>query len=355
MKKKLILILPSLSSGGMERVMTQLAYHFVDLPKFEVNMLIMTRNEKFYDLPARVKIYEPDFDYRQYNKLFYSFKTLLFIRKILRELRPDVGLSFGGKYNAFVLVAGFGVNIRLYISERSQPNISYGRFLDLINPWAYRLAAGIIAQTNKAKEACLRQTNHKKISVIPNPIRMISCQERNRKPIIINVGRFISTKHQDWLIDYFDQLKPAGWKLCFLGDGPKIEIVKDYAKSKSTSGNMIFAGNVVEIDRYYMQASIFAFTSTSEGFPNALGEAMAAGCACISFDCDAGPSELIDDGVNGFLIAEGDHKQYKQKLQLLIEDPILRQQFSVNAREKIQLFSLEKIGNRYLDFMFFES
>ena len=78
---------------------------------------------------------------------------------------------------------------------------------------------------------------------------------------------------------------------------------------------------------------------------------MAAGCACISFDCEAGPSELIDDGINGFLVPIGVHEQYKEKLQQLIDNDKLRRKFGNNAKEKMEKFRMDNIANQYLDFI----
>ena len=65
-------------------------------------------------------------------------------------------------------------------------------------------------------------------------------------------------------------------------------------------------GNVSDIDSLYQKVQVFAFSSKSEGFPNALGEAMSAGLASIAYDCPAGPSDLIQHEQNGFLISIGD-------------------------------------------------
>ncbi len=116
------------------------------------------------------------------------------------------------------------------------------------------------------------------------------------------MGRFISSKQQSLLINIFDTIDDNNWKLIFLGDGPKLQELKSKAKTKKSFGRIIFEGNVSNVDEYYAKSKIFAFTSNSEGFPNALAEAMSAGCACISFDCIAGPSDLIKDEINGYLI-----------------------------------------------------
>ena len=136
--------------------------------------------------------------------------------------------------------------------------------------------------------------------VIGNPVDLEYPQNKG-KQIILNVGSVGGNKNQDWLISYFNELKSH-------------------------------------------------FTSTSEGFPNALAEAMAAGCACISYDCVAGPSDIIDDGINGFLIPVGDEEQYKEKLQLLMQDEDLRERFGIAAREKMKQFEASKIARRFYEF-----
>ncbi len=344
--------MPSLAAGGMERVMVQLANEFSNRSKLKVYLLLLTKGDHFYSVSESVEIVEPHFDYRDYNRLRFTLKTLYFIRKFIKEIEPNAALSFGGKYNAFVLMATFRIKIPVFISDRSRPNISYGIILDRLNPIMYRTSAGIIAQTTQAKEILYKMTRHKNIKVINNPIRsIVSNHKMRREQIILNVGRFIDSKHQDWLIDYFDDLDLADWKLVFLGEGPNFERVKNYASEKKSAHRIIFLGNVKHVDDYYLKASIFAFTSTSEGFPNALGEAMRAGLACLSFDCLAGPSELIDSGVNGYLLSNEDHDLYRQKLSELCENQKLREQFGKKAVEKMRFFDIAEIGEEYYNFL----
>jgi glycosyltransferase involved in cell wall biosynthesis len=333
----------------MERVMVELADTLANF--HHINLISLTKGNSFYHTSKKVNVLEPEFNYLNYNRLTYTLKTLWFIRKELQRIKPSAVLSFGGKYNSFVLLSGLGLRLNIYISDRSRPGISYGKFLDAINPMVYKLASGIVAQTEIAKEVAYKSCRHTNIKVIGNPIRKIANSSGQRKRIILNVGRFIKSKHQDWLVDYFESINTNKWQLVFLGKGSQLREVQFRANKSALAKQINFAGNVKDVDTYYNKASIFAFTSTSEGFPNALGEAMAAGCACISFDCEAGPADLIDDGENGFLVPVGDHKLYKERLQQLTNNEELRIRFGKKAQEKMKQFRVEKIAKEYLDFI----
>jgi len=352
-EKKIALILPGIVPGGLERVMVELANSFSLVDGIEVHVISLTKGEQFYRLEDKVIFHEPSFFHRSFDRITFTVKTFRFLRIKLKEVKPLSLLSFGGKYNAFVLLAAMGIGIRSYISDRSRPRISYGKILDILNPILYKRAAGIIAQTEKAKQVHLERTGHKNIRVIGNPIRQTEISPALQKQnIILNVGRFIASKHQDILLEYFASVNSENWRLIFLGDGKLKVEVEAKAIKLGLKDRVEFPGAVKNVDEYYRKSKIFAFTSTSEGFPNVLGEAMSAGCACISYDCEAGPSELIDDGINGYLIEETDHKNYKSKLQSLIDDEELCIRFGEASRKKIvENFGIRIIRNKYLDFI----
>ncbi|MBN1185301.1 MAG: glycosyltransferase, partial [Bacteroidales bacterium] len=113
----------------------------------------------------------------------------------------------------------------------------------------------------------------------------------------------------------------------------------------------VFAGKQSDVEEYYLKSKIFAFTSSSEGFPNAIGEAMAAGLPVVAYDCDAGPSEMVTDEDTGFLIPLFDDETFRAKLELLIEKPDLRQQLGENGSEYISKFNIRSIGDKFYQFI----
>ena len=107
--------------------------------------------------------------------------------------------------------------------------------------------------------------------------------------------------------------------------------------------NIHLCGYADNIEEKYLESSIFALTSRYEGYVLVLIEAQAKGLPCISFDCKEGPSEIIDDGVNGFLIEEGDIEEYSKKLMILMRDISLRKKFSESARKDLEKYDIRNI------------
>ncbi|QNR24753.1 glycosyltransferase [Croceimicrobium hydrocarbonivorans] len=348
--KSLSLVIASLSSGGAERVISLLANNLADQVA-QINLIVLTQGPRFYELDPRIKVYEPDFKIEDLGRLKFTIRNFLWLRSLWKKLNASAALSFGGKYNAFVLLSALGKGQKIFVSDRSRPSISYGKFLDKVNPIIYRRAAGIVAQTERAKTLMARATGHKNIKVIPNPVPQIPEGTEMREKVILNAGRFIGSKHQDWLIQYFEQIEDQDWILRFLGEGPLWDKVKAKAAQSPKKEQIEFLGNVNPIVPYYQKAGIFAFTSTSEGFPNALGEAMSAGCPVISFDCEAGPADLIENEVSGYLIDEGNHEDYINKLKLLVAEFNKREELGAAAREHMKRFEETEICMNYLNFM----
>ena len=107
---------------------------------------------------------------------------------------------------------------------------------------------------------------------------------------------------------------------------------------------MVLIGRTQEIFRWYQQASIFVLSSKREGFPNVLIEAMALGCAVVSFDCPYGPNEIIQDGVNGLLVEDQNSKALTEALQRLMDDQRLRERLSREAFKVREIYHIEKIA-----------
>jgi len=354
MKISLIcLVIPSLQTGGMERVMSELAAYFSKQEELEVHLVLYgLKRDIFYPIPESLIVHRPTFEFDNKNRLWSTLKTLGFLRSKIRSLRPNSILSFGEYWNSFVLLALYGLPYTVYVSDRCQPDKSLGTWHDRLRNWLYPKAAGVIAQTEQAKAIYAKMYRHPNIAVIGNPIRDIPCQPNlQRQPIVLSVGRLIKSKHHDELIRLFVKVRRPGWRLIIVGD----DALKQRNKAKlvalinqlGASDYVELAGRQSDVDSFYLRSSIFAFTSSSEGFPNVIGEAQSAGLPVVAFDCIAGPSDLITDGENGFLVPLFDYRLFGERLGELMDNGELRYELGDNARKTIQKFSVSSIGEKF--------
>jgi len=356
-KKRICLVLPGLNAGGMERVMSELAHFFAQKENIDLYFILYGKNTSiFFSLPKNINIYQPGFVFNNRYRLLYTLKTLCFLRKRISQIQPDTILSFGEYWNSFVLLALLRLPFTIYISDRCQPDKQYSRLHTLLRAWLYPKATGIIAQTNIAKEIYCRHFKNSNIVAIPNPIRKPPQQSSSEKRNwILTVGRLINTKHHDRLLKIFSQLNAPDWTLIIIGGNALKQnnqaLLSELVSELGLTRRVILTGDLSNIDEYYQKSKIFAFTSSSEGFPNVVGEALSAGLPVVSYDCLAGPSELINDGENGFLVRVFDDEQFVWKLQLLIDDDILRQEMAEKAVESMKKYVIEEIGQEYLDYI----
>lgn len=350
-KKKIALLIPKISQGGAERVLSLLANEFVDKETIEVHLVLLVGGDLFYHIDERVKVHQPDFSYKNYNRFIFTIRLLVNLRNKLKEINPDYLLSFGGKYNSFVILSSYGLKIKKFLSDRSRPGISYGFVLDRLNKILYRSSYGLIAQTKAAKKYLWESTKHRNIRVIPNPVINIYNPEVTKENIILNVGRFIRSKQQHLLIDIFNNIDNKEWKLWLVGHGEYFNACKQQVANLGLQEKVVFWGNQTDIYPFYQKSKIFAFTSISEGFPNSLAEAMSAGCACISFDCNAGPADLIDNGTSGILIENNNKEEFLKQLKALTENEQLIRKFSGNATIISTKLAAKKIADEYYNFI----
>lgn len=341
----------------MERVMSLLANDISEKKNVILYIVLIGNNREIsQSLNSKIIIQKPSWKFNNNRRTWCTFKTLVYIRKTIQKIKPSTVLSFGELWNNMVLLSLIGNNQSVYISDRSRPYKKINYIQGLLRDLLYPTAAGFIAQTKIAMDVAIRRKWNKNIMVIGNPVEA-NILSSNRKRIILNVGRIIPTKNIDRLIHIYDKstAKDKNWNLKIVGGDAQghsisFELVK-IVERLGLSNNVHFEGEKINVESYYAECEIFAFTSTSEGFPNALAEAMSAGCACIAYDCVAGPSDIIDNGVNGFLIPEGNEEDYVDKLNLLLGNSELRRKFGDAAKKKMEQFEVSRIANRFFEFI----
>ena len=362
MMKKICLIAPSLQMGGIERSMSVLANFFVK-QDFDVYYVSIFPFEHFFFLDERVQYFEPNVKHinkaNVFRRTIYYLKIFFphygYLSKIIKRIGPDIVMSFGDWYPHLAMLSLHG-KYPFYYANRSNPAIRYSWEFEVVRKLAYKLypPVGVIAQTVRAKERKeqIFGMGKMRIKVIPNPVRRIELTPSViRENYVISVGRMYWSKGFGRVIDVFARLNAPDWKLVLIGDGEDLEDIREKVQNLGLVDRVIFTGKVKNVDDWLVRSSIYLMGSYNEGFPNALCEAMSAGLACVSYDIIAGPSDIIEDGINGYLVPDGNVEEMVQRTQFLIDHPEERSQLSKNAQCISDKLSLEHIGNMYVDFI----
>jgi glycosyltransferase involved in cell wall biosynthesis len=356
--RKLCLVIPSLQPGGMERVMSELATYFCGKPELEVHLILYgIKRDIFYSIPENIIIHKPQFEFDNAKRTWSTIRTIFFLRKQIKEIDPYKVLSFGELWNSFVLLSILGLKYPVFVSDRCQPDKSLGALHDRLRNWLYPKAKGVICQTEIAKNIYSKMFQHENFVVIGNPIRKIEANpEIPKENIVLTVGRLIKSKHHDELIKMFADINPKDWKLVIVGDDAlkqrnKVKL-EDLVRELDMQDKIQLLGKRSDVDDFYNRAKIFAFTSSSEGFPNVIGEAMSAGLPVIAYDCIAGPSDLVSHNNSGYLIDLHDRKNFKIALNRLINNEGDRTSLGNYGNEIIELYSVYSIGLKFHELLF---
>lgn len=351
-KKKLVLINYNLFPGGTERYISELS-NYLDQEGYKVTLILLRKDKKFYSLNNSINLIEPnlEYEYTLLGKYIYYIRLISYLRKNISKIKPSLVLN--AAFPTIMITAFYGLNIPIILSIRCDPeNIKLieGLFIPLfIRRLLYRKYNAIIAQTQYSATVLRSQFKKNHIITIPNFLSKVRIPQIQRENIIISAGRLKRSKGFDILIRIFKKIDSNGWRLLILGDGPEKESITNLIKSLDLEDQVKLIEYQKNISSYLAKSKIFAFTSLTEGFPNVLLEAMATPLACICFDINPGIKEIINNGENGFLIESENINDYSAKLQLLVSDDLLREEFMKKAIKVREIFSWESVKSDYIE------
>ena len=356
-KAKIAFVIPSLRSGGAERVVSTLSNTLYN--QYEVHIICLVKTVPFYKIHKGVTIHycieENNNSTGVVSAIANNLKLVRKLNAIIKQNGIQILLGFITSANVLSIISGKLCGIPVIISERNNPkNDRIPQMWKKLRDLFYPYANWIVVQTEDTKKFYREKLNIKRQTVISNPIstdfivEMVTASKQSSKEnIIINVGRLHPQKAQDVLIKAFSKTNNNDWQLYVVGEGEGRKDLESLISTLNLQEKVHLVGRIEEIQKIYDRAKIFAFSSIYEGFPNALIEAMYFGLACVSTDCPTGPSELIDDGENGFLINVNDTSALTKKLNILMESEELRISFGQKAQKKVSTFNAENIAQEW--------
>lgn len=186
--------------------------------------------------------------------------------------------------------------------------------------------------------------------VIPNSLSFKTDIKKdwNQKKIL-SIGRYTKQKGFDFLIEAARELKNdfPDWKFEIIGNGEDGCLLKNLISKFTLENYVILSQPTKDVVSLYKSSSIYCMSSRWEGLPMVLIEAQSCGLPIVSFDCPEGPSEIIEDNVNGFLCEVENPHILAEKLRILMSDEKLREQFGKKSYENSRKFSTENIANKW--------
>jgi len=350
-RPKILLVTGSLQGGGAERVMSDMANYWVNRD-WRVTLATWGGSEikDFYSLVPNVgrvwlDVHSPNNSF--IAKLRSNVARILKLRKLLVALKPDAVLSFIDVSNVLTIVAAFGLGVRVVVSERTNPELNRGvsRAWRALRRIAYFLGADqVVAQTGAAAQWIERQCRVK-VVVIPNPLRFLLEVRCEREPLIIAVGRLSKEKGFYLLINAFARIssKFQDWRVIVIGEGPDHRNLIELRNRLQLVDRIEFIGQVRNVEKWMARASLVVQPSRFEGFPNVVLESMGMGAAVISSDCRSGPSEIIEDGINGRLVPVEDVAALTRVMVELMSQPKVRERLGREALKVKQRYRQDLI------------
>jgi len=343
-------VIPHLGSGGAERVVTTLANELSN--KYSITVITYRKNLPFYNLDENVELeycletLNPSKNVLQ--AIISNFKLLKELNKILKRKKINVIISFLTSANVLSIISGKLSNSKVIISERNNPKQDKTqRMWKLLRKYLYQYANTLVVQSEYIKSTLSNFIKKENIIILPNPINPELSNKRiqnlNRKKQVLSVGRLTNQKNHEMLIRAFAMAEIGNWQLIIIGEGENRINCEQLITELYLQDKVFLVGRQKDVAKYYNSCAIFAFGSNYEGFPNALIEAMHFGMACISTDCRTGPSELIQNKINGLLIPVNDEQKMAQGLKMLVENQEIRARFGTRAMESVKKLEIKEV------------
>lgn len=362
------------SLGGVDRILTIKANYFADKLGYDVYIITDSQASRPPVFPLSPKVHhidiETDFD-EQYHygiiKRYFCYRRLMKqyrqrLEKILYEIKPNIVLSTCGRDLDFLTdikdgskKIGESHTVKQYCRNFHLMEAQGGIYKIVAKHWRKKQEKAI----SKLDEFVVL-TKHdaqswetiRKVQIIPNPISITDIQTstcKNKR--IISVGRLSEEKGFDMLINAWKIIskKHPDWELNIYGKGELKDCLEKQKNDNNLDKTLHLCGPTKNVTEKYTESSIYVMSSRFEGFGLVLIEAMSCGLPCISFNCPHGPAEIIEDGVNGILVENGNIEKLAEAMEELIDNEEKRIAMGRNAYLSVQKYSPDNIMNMWVE------
>lgn len=357
--------------GGMERVLLNKVTYLSQLPGWEVSVVTTDQHQRppFYPFPEKVRMTDLGINYSEDNEKGAWKKITGYLRKrkehkrkltaLLLKEKPDIVVSLYPSESSFIPDIKDGSKKVLELHYCKFFRLQYGRkgLLGWIDKLRTRQDEQIVRRFDKfvvlTNEDRGYWGNLPNIEVIPNAAMHVSdtySDVMNKR--VIAVGRLDYQKGFDRLIQAWELVQYTGkftdWKLDIFGQGEWREMLQQMIDKAELQNTVCLNRPTKQIGEEYVKSDMLVMSSNYEGFPMVMIEAMACGLPVVSFDYKCGPKDIIQTGINGLLVPNGDIQALADAMMKVMEDEAYRKMLSQNARKVVDTYSEQAVMSQWI-------
>ncbi len=344
---KIIFIIPNMTGGGTERVISLLSDEYVK-KGFDVAVMQFAGYEHAYQLNRKVE----DFSVapKSNGNPFIMVRRLAAMRRYFRK-NPDSHIfAFCVMGAVFAVMTTWGMKIPVMVAERNSPDSCNVKAL---RNWAYRRAGRITFQTADGI-AYFPEEIAKKAVVIPNPVDpdMPEACTGSRSRRIVTAGRLHKQKNHALLLEAFAEFSKRfpDYELHIYGEGELEGRLKEQAARLQIASRVVWHGFCPDVRERIRDAAMFVLSSDYEGISNSMLEALSMGIPTISTDCPIGGARIyIVQGESGLLVPVGDKEAMAGAMCRIASDGELAKRLSAGAVQIREKYSVQKIAEKFLE------
>lgn len=373
--------------GGIQRVVTTMLNELVRNDKFilyiiapinkknyclfyidkeirQINELDFGIPESFLNnilikLNRRIRLFGHNIFSKYLNEAYFPREKIRSMQKFIRDEEIDVLIGAGVNRSILAAKIAKGLDVKCiawmhstYYGYFGQPLKEGFGLRNLFNEYSVEFDS-LIVLTDYDKEVFSK--NLKRYSKTPfvlhNPITVQpNLPKKKEKNKILFVGRLNKkTKGVEFLIPVMKKVldKIPDVTLDIIGDGEDFEYLENQIASNNLENHISLRGAINYVEDYYQEASLLISTSHVEGFGLVITEAFAFGLPVVSFE-NTGPREIINHGINGYLVPHYNLELFANYIIELLSDEKKWKDFSIRAIERSKDFSLEVAINKFI-------
>jgi glycosyltransferase involved in cell wall biosynthesis len=369
---KIVFCTPSLYvAGGLERVLTLKANYFAEHYQYDITIILTDGMGKpyYYPLSDKIKIINLDINFEELWSCSFIEKVMLYLKKqrtyrkkLKRELmsiRPDVTISLlRREINFLTRIKDGSKKIgEIHVNRANYRNFEASDVNFLKKLFAHFWMNSLINKLVKldkfvvlTEEDRLQWHELNNVIVIPDPLSFhpLSVSSLTSKRVIA-VGRYVYQKGFDLLLRAWSIVEKSclDLELVVFGQGIRepYELLIDSLEIDRNRCHL--NGPTSDIEREYLDSSIFVLSSRFEGFGMVIVEAMACGLPVVAFDCPCGPKDIITDGVNGLLVEKNNVEKLAMGIMSVAKTPELANRLKHKAQERSHDYDLDVIASQW--------